>query len=91
MHAADEISSIQSEDWRDLYLAALFEINEADIPFRIEEAEKVILARTRDLASSSDGTRERNSLDSALLALRALRTCVGETKPGTSQAESSGA
>ncbi len=77
MGAAERVSSIRSEDWRDLYLAALFEINKADIPFRIEEAEKAILARTRELSSSSNSTRERNSLDSALLALRALRTCVG--------------
>ena len=78
MGDADAISSIQAANWRDLYLAALFEINKAHIPLRIEEAEKAIMARSRELMSASNDTRERKSLDSALLALRALRTCVGE-------------
>ena len=44
MGDADAISSIQAANWRDLYLAALFEINKAHIPLRIEEAEKAIMA-----------------------------------------------
>jgi hypothetical protein len=63
--------------WRDLYLAALFEINKSEITSRIEAAERAIIMRSRELFASNTDAGERNSLESALVGLHALRSCVG--------------
>ena len=65
----------EASGWRDLYLAALFEINPVQMPPMIDRAERAVIARSRQLFSSAEGARERNSLHSALQALRALREC----------------
>ncbi|HZR64544.1 MAG TPA: hypothetical protein VFA85_05305 [Terriglobales bacterium] len=62
--------------WRDLYLAALFETNKTKIASRIETAEKAIIVRSRELFLSHANAGERNSLQSALVGLHALRSCV---------------
>jgi len=64
-------------NWRDLYVAALFETNTDQIPTRIADAEKAIVARARELFSAgSDTIEEDQALDDALYALRALQNCI---------------
>jgi hypothetical protein len=64
--------------WRELYKAALFETDRSKIPTRINEAEKAIIERARELfGSTTDTIEEDQALDDALYALRALQHCVG--------------
>lgn len=63
--------------WHTLYNAALFETDRNKVPRRIEEAEKAILARIKELfVTTADHIEEDVVLDDALYALRALRNCV---------------
>jgi uncharacterized protein YktB (UPF0637 family) len=63
--------------WHSLYQAALFETDRNKVPRLIEEAEKAILARIKELfVSSADHIEEDVVLDDALYALRALRNCI---------------
>jgi hypothetical protein len=69
--------SSKRQPWRELYTAALFETERERIPARIAEAEKAIVARSRELFSaSSDTIEEDQALDDALYALRALQSCL---------------
>jgi hypothetical protein len=72
------MSAVELADpnWRDLYLAALYETNKTNVPSRIEIAEKAIILRTRELFSRTD-PGERELLEAALVALHALRSCRG--------------
>lgn len=64
-------------NWRDLYTAALFEVDEKKIPARISDAEKAIVARARELfATGADTIEEDQALDDALYALHALQNCL---------------
>ena len=63
--------------WHSLSQAALFETDRNKVPGLIEEAEKAILARIKELfVSSADHIEEDVVLDDALYALRALRNCI---------------
>lgn len=63
--------------WHSLYQAALFETDRNKVPRLIEEAEKAILSRIKELfVSSADHIEEDVVLDDALYALRALRNCI---------------
>jgi hypothetical protein len=65
------------QTWRELYAAALFETDTNKIPHRIAEAERAIVARSRELfAASSDTIEEDQALDDAPYALRALQSCL---------------
>ena len=71
----------RSQNWRELYTAALFETDRKQIPNRIAAAEKAIVARSRELfAAGSDTIEEDQALDDALYALKALQSCL-ETDP----------
>jgi hypothetical protein len=60
-----------------LYQAALFETDRELILARIDEAEKAILDRVKELSGvDADHIEEEQILDDALYALRALRNCV---------------
>jgi hypothetical protein len=70
-------NSSSSLAWHSLYQAALFETDREKIPVRINEAERAILERVRELfLAKSDHIEEDQILDDALYALRALRNCV---------------
>ena len=73
-------SDVPTTSWRALYQAALFEKDRRMVPTRIDEAEKAILVRVRELfAVETDHIEEDQILEDALYALRALRNCaVGE-------------
>jgi phage terminase large subunit GpA-like protein len=67
-------NSPDSRYWRQMYRAALFEIQESELPARIAEAEKAVVLRARELfqAAGKNG-EETEALDCAMYALHALR------------------
>ena len=69
------ISNSPDSRWRQLYRAALFEIEESKLPARIAEAEKALVLRARELfqAAGHNG-EETEALDHAMCALHALRS-----------------
>ena len=80
-------SQFATSAWRELYKAALFETDRYKIPGRIEEAEKAIIERARQLFGSyTDTIEEDQALDDALYALRALQHCVGSRDTGAAAA-----
>lgn len=69
-------SGSSSSSWHSLYQAALFETDRELILARIDEAEKAILDRVKELSRvDADHIEEDQILDDALYALRALRNC----------------
>ena len=61
-------------NWRDLYRAALLELNPSKMAQRVAEAESFVTARANELFQGGDGNRqESQDLNDALCALRALR------------------
>ena len=63
--------------WRKLYLAALFETDKQKLPLCIASAELAMSQRARELfAAPEGGDEERDGLQEALYALRALRHCI---------------
>ena len=70
-----------TRDWRQLYRAALAEIDKTKLPERIAEAEKAIVLRARELfhgrgdrSSDSDIGEETAALDQVMYSLHALRS-----------------
>ena len=62
-----------NQTWRDLYRAAVFEIDRSKTAKRIAEAERVIVTRSRNLYNQPDSGVERRALDAALYALQTTR------------------
>jgi len=63
-----------SRYWRQLYRAALFEIEESKLPARLAEAKKAVVRRVLELVQAAgDNGEETAALDHALYALDALR------------------
>jgi len=67
--------------WKDLYVAALFEIDRPMIASRIATAQAAITARKRELTISVRDVQERHSLDNALFSLEALKSCLAIIPP----------
>lgn len=64
-----------SRNWKELYIAALFERESDRVPERIAQAERAIMDRTRELFNTGRDTIEEDvALDDALYGLRALRS-----------------
>jgi hypothetical protein len=60
--------------WKDLYKAALFEVDNARLPERIVQAEKALALRARELFhTAGDNIEEEQALDDTMYALHALR------------------
>jgi hypothetical protein len=71
------ISPSVGQSWKELYTAALFEVDEKQVAARIVDAEKAIVLRARELfTKGADTIEEDQALDDALYALRALRSCL---------------
>lgn len=65
------------KNWRDVYVAALFESDCAKVPPLIAAAEQAIGLRARELfEAAGDHVQEEEALDDALYALHALGTCL---------------
>ena len=63
--------------WQNLYVSALMEGNREKVPLLIIEAERAIVARARELfVAKGDNVEEQESLDDALYALHALKSCL---------------
>jgi hypothetical protein len=61
----------QTEDWNDIYIAALLERDPDKVPFLIQEAERAIIERARELfKASGDIFEEEEALNDAFYALR---------------------
>ena len=67
-------------EWKTLYRAAILEKNKSVIPQKISDAERVVRARGRELFYNGGTREERNALDHALHALRALRSACERTE-----------
>jgi hypothetical protein len=66
--------SLDNGAWRDLYKAALFEVDNARLPERIAQAEKALALRARELFHiAGDHIEEEQALDDTMYALHALR------------------
>jgi len=66
--------SLNSRAWRDLYKAALFEVDTTRIPDRIAQAEEALVVRARELFHiAGDNIEEEQALDDTMYALHALR------------------
>jgi hypothetical protein len=64
-------------NWRELYMAALFETDNLELPSRIAEAERALILRARELfVMSNNNSEEGKAVDKGLYALRALRNCL---------------
>jgi hypothetical protein len=64
-------------NWRGFYKAALFESDRGKLPWRIAEARKALIFRSRELFKTSpnyDG--ETEAIENALYALQALENCL---------------
>jgi hypothetical protein len=62
-----------SRYWRELYRAALYEIDKSKLPERIAEAEKAVVLRARELfQAAGDNGEETEALDDVMYALHAL-------------------
>jgi hypothetical protein len=64
-------------NWSGLYKAALFETDTSKLPWRIEEARKALVFRSRELFKTSpndDG--ETEAIETVLYGLQALENCL---------------
>jgi hypothetical protein len=67
----------KAKDWKDLYVAALLEGDKEKIPSLIDQAERAIVDRARELFNTQgDHIQEEEGLEDALYALHALKTCL---------------
>ncbi len=66
-----------TQSWRDLYKAALFEVDRATMPQRITEARSAVVMRGRELFNcAGNHADEAEDLEDALYALQALSSCL---------------
>jgi hypothetical protein len=66
--------SLNGGAWRDLYKAALFEVDKTRLPERMAQAEKAVVLRARELFYlAGDNIEEGQALDDAIYTLHALR------------------
>lgn len=64
-------------NWRDVYRAALFEMDSKKLPVRIAEAERALNVRACELyAMSAETSEEGRSVQHALNSLHALSYCM---------------
>jgi hypothetical protein len=82
-----QVNSQQWGNWKEKYMAALFELDKGKLTERIAEAEAAVVQRVRELfpragvSTSHDQLRERRALENALYALHSLRSIL-EKRPG---------
>ena len=66
-------------DWKRLYKAAMRESNKWAIPRLVSEAENAVILRSLELVGITAALEEKQVLEDALYALRALRTACQNT------------
>ena len=69
--------SPDSGAWRNLYKAALFEVDKTRLPDRIAQAEEALVVRARELFHiAGDNIEEEQALDDTMYALHTLRNTL---------------
>jgi predicted phage gp36 major capsid-like protein len=79
-----------SPSWRELYRAALLEVEHEELRRRIDEAEKAVYQRSEELKRSGNCSgEERQAMTDAIRALHLLAQteCRGSTGTGKPQME----
>ena len=71
--------SLNRADWKTLYRAAILETNKRFLPQQVSEAEEAAILRRREIFYAAGTPEEKESLEDALYALRAFRTCWEHT------------
>jgi hypothetical protein len=66
--------------WKTLYRAAILETNKRVLPQRVSEAEEAVRARGREMLYGGGSSEEKEALEDALYALRALKTAWQHTE-----------
>ena len=70
-------NSSEHTNWREIYRAAILELDPTRLPERILEAETVVILRAKELFQDGDGNgQETQDLDDAMYALQALRSAL---------------
>ena len=65
----------ESTNWRELYRAAILELDPSKLSVRIEEASNALIARARELfLEAADNGEEIEDISDAMYALQALRS-----------------
>jgi hypothetical protein len=72
----------QNSLWRELYLQAIFEPEQTKLLVRIQEAERALLRREREIAADPNGSKERGAIINALHCLQFLRHCSTTSSRG---------
>jgi hypothetical protein len=74
---AGEPTSFQGQSWRELYRTAMSETDREKLPSRIQEAERELAHRSRELFGiPGDNLDERIAIDNARSKLQALSYCI---------------
>jgi hypothetical protein len=68
------------KDWKLLYLAAIGEKDKSALPKRISDAQHAIFLREREIFYAGKALEEKEALEDALYALRALESAQGHSK-----------
>ena len=66
--------------WKQLYAAAVLELDDSKLPERIAEARAAMLDKAKDSLANSSG-EERRALNDALRILRVLEGTITKRKP----------
>lgn len=73
MTTTTQSSASIAHRWRELYGAALLETDRRQLPARIDEAQRALILRHRELSlTSGNNSDEAEAVDVALYGLRAL-------------------
>ena len=71
-----------STNWRELYRAAILELNPSKLSVQIAEAENALIQRGRELVQEAgDNSEEERALEDATYFLRALRRIESQHEP----------
>jgi len=70
-------NSSENNGWRELYRAAILELELSRLPGRILQAETALILRAKELFQDGGGNgQETQDLDDAMYALQALRSAL---------------
>ena len=67
----------ENRNWRELYKAAIRELDSAKLPDRIAEAKRVLVQRARELfQKTGDNLEEEQAVDAAMCTLHVLHSTL---------------
>ena len=79
-------NSSENNGWRELYRAAILELELTRLPERILQSETALILRAKELFQNGGGNgQETQDLDDAMYALQALRSAL-KNNPSTASA-----